>query len=123
MSPARASANRSEASPTDAKVTPKRAPARQRVAVQYMGLLRQAAGIPEETLLVPAGATVNDVLALVKQKHDGLQAQAFDGQGVLLPNIHLFLNDDEIEEDAWARPIPRKGQLAMLLMLHPIEGG
>ena len=92
--------------------------------VEYMGLLRKAAGQPQETFLVPVGTTVRDILSLVREKHgDSLRAHAFDNQGELLPNIHLFLNDDDMPEEDWGKPIPRRGQLSLLLMMHPIEGG
>lgn len=95
-----------------------------KLVVEYMGLLRQAAGQPQDTFLVPAAASVRDMLALIREKHEGaFCSHVFDDAGELLPNIHLFLNDEDLLEEDWDKPIPRRGQLSMLLMLHPIEGG
>jgi len=89
-----------------------------------MGLLRNLTGQAEETLHLPAGATVRDLLARLREKHPGrFCSQVFDGEGNPLPNIHLFLNDETLGQAGLDTPLPQGGQLAMLLMLHPLEGG
>ena len=106
-----------------------RAPRRRTAAgphtrVVYIGPLRATVGKGEETTALPAGATVNDLLAhLIKKYGAPFRDRVMDGEGQLLPNIHLFLDGEELGEQGLDTPLPQLGEMSLLMMLQPMEGG
>ncbi|MBI2918513.1 MAG: MoaD/ThiS family protein [Chloroflexi bacterium] len=110
-------------------VTRRRTPHRRtaagpRTRVVYIGPLRATVGKGEETTALPTGATVTDLLAhLIETYGAPFRDRVMDREGQLLPNIHLFLDGEELGEQGLDTPLPQRGEMSLLMMLHPMEGG
>lgn len=71
-----------------------------KIAVQYFSQLRELAGVGEETVDLPEGATVAQLLARLYQKHPGLEKwnrQILLGVGVeFVEREHLLQPNEQV---------------------------
>lgn len=78
------------------------------VRVRYFAAAAEAAGLEEETLLLPPGATVGDLRADLARRHAGLEAVMRSGS---------FLVDSVVSRDL-SRPVGSRVDV-----LPPFAGG
>ena len=81
------------------------------VTVRYFAAARAAAGVEAERLDVPAGGTVDDVLAAVRARHGDALARVLERCSYLL---------DEVAVRDRATPLPDN---ATIDVLPPFAGG
>ncbi|RYZ38622.1 MAG: molybdopterin converting factor subunit 1 [Myxococcaceae bacterium] len=79
------------------------------VTVLYFAAARERAGLARESLEVPDGARVSDVLALLAARHPALTP--------LLPHLRVAVQQQFVEADA---PVPQGAELALI---PPVAGG
>ena len=79
------------------------------VTVLYFAAARERAGVSRESLDVPAGARVSDVLALLSARHPALTP--------LLPHLRVAVQQQFVGLDA---PVPQDAELALI---PPVAGG
>lgn len=81
------------------------------VTVRYFAAARAAAGTESETLDVPGGASVDDLLAVARERHDPAFARVLERCSYLL---------DEVAVRDRSTPVPAG---ATLDVLPPFAGG
>lgn len=79
------------------------------ITVLYFAAARERAGVQRETLEVPGGARVRDVLGLLTARHATL--------GPLLPHLRVAVNQEFVDADA---EVPAGAELALI---PPVAGG
>lgn len=79
--------------------------------VRYFAAARAAAGVEEETVRLPHGATVADAVAALRQRHPEQLPRILDAAGFLLDGVAV--------RDT-ARPLPAGAELDVL---PPFAGG
>lgn len=79
------------------------------VTVLYFAAARERAGTQRETLEVPEGARVREVLGRVAERHASL--------GPLLPHLRVAVNHEFVDADA---QVPAGAELALI---PPVSGG
>ncbi|RKH04743.1 molybdenum cofactor biosynthesis protein MoaE [Corallococcus sp. CA053C] len=79
------------------------------VTVLYFAAARERAGVSRESLDVPAGSRVSEVLALLAQRHPALTP--------LLPHLRVAVQQQFVGLDA---PVPQDAELALI---PPVAGG
>jgi molybdopterin converting factor small subunit len=90
------------------------------VTVEYAAQVKRAAGQAAETVEVPAGSTVQDVLRrVVELRGEPLRELLFGGDGRLHPSILLFVGDRQVRWDDTTALADRD----TLTVLSPISGG
>lgn len=91
-----------------------------RITVHYMAQLRRLAGVGQETLDVPAGLLIADLLLHLVQGHgDDYRQIVLDAAGQPHRSLLLFVGDDQVRCDS-PRPL-RDGDVVTLLT--PMAGG
>ncbi|RKH39146.1 MoaD/ThiS family protein, partial [Corallococcus sicarius] len=79
------------------------------VTVLYFAAARERAGVSRESLEVPEGARVSDVLALLSARHPSLTP--------LLPHLRVAVQQQFVGLDA---PVPQDAEVALI---PPVAGG
>jgi len=79
------------------------------LTVLYFAAARERVGLPRESLELPPGARVSDVLRLLSVRHPGLAP--------LLPHLRVAVNQEFSEVDA---EVPAGAELALI---PPVAGG
>jgi MoaE-MoaD fusion protein len=79
------------------------------VSILYFAAARERAGAQRETLEVPEGARVREVLRLIAERRPGLEP--------LLPHLRVAVNHEFVDADA---EVPAGAELALI---PPVSGG
>jgi molybdopterin converting factor subunit 1 len=79
------------------------------ISVLYFAAARERAGVQRETLEVPAGARVQDVLRLLAERHSSL--------GALLPHLRVAVNQEFVDAST---EVPAGAEFALI---PPVAGG
>ena len=88
--------------------------------VRYNNILRSAAGIAEETIGVPAGASLLDVLQQLGDRHGSrLQAMFFEADGSVVTHLVVFRNQKLLLKDQYQLSLADGDEL----MLFPAVSG
>lgn len=87
------------------------------VVVRYHAQLRQAAGVPGETISVDEAVTVEQLLGHLGERHPGLRRMLLDERGARQPTLLVFVGDRQ----ARGPELLRDGDEVSLLT--PIAGG
>lgn len=94
------------------------------VTVVYWGLVRSALKLREESLRVPAGATVRAVLAALRQRHgNAFEDAVFTADGTLVSNAMLLLDGRNVASGALDAPLQGAASLHILLTTNAMAGG
>ncbi len=90
------------------------------VVVRYMAQLRLAVGTGSESVTLPEGAVLPDLLRQLGRAHPGLLPRLlFDARGELQPSLLVFVGDSQVSPSE-PRPL-REGEV--ITLLTPIAGG
>jgi molybdopterin converting factor small subunit len=95
------------------------------VQIQYFGLIRDVVPVSEQSVTLPVGATVRDVLSILSQQYGPRFLDAlFAGNEQLLPNSVIALNTSNIlHKQGMDTPIAACSSLRILLMPAVAGGG
>lgn len=89
-----------------------------RITVRYLAQLRQATGVAEETLDIPNGCTLSQLVELLAERHGPAWSHAvITESGQVRPTILLFVNDVQQPEQT------RLNDGDEVAFLSPIAGG
>lgn len=92
------------------------------ITIHYEAQLRNVAGVGRETLILPDGGTLLELLRRAAEVHgSALQERLLDATGAPLPSVLLFVNDLPVTPDAAASRVLRTGDT--VLLYPPISGG
>jgi len=92
------------------------------VELRYYAMVRDAAGKRAETLSLPEGATVIDLIdRLVGLYGDQLKGYLYDGDGGLLDYLLFSVNESDIRSLDGYETVLRDGD--RVLVMPPIGGG
>ena len=93
--------------------------------VRYVGLVRNAVGRGEEEIELPAEAQVKELLALLQQEHgDELRYSLLRPDGELRSTCHILVGDQDIDElQGLDTLVPPNGEVAVVVLVYPAEGG
>ncbi len=90
------------------------------VTIQYSGQLKLAVGRDDERLELPEGATLDELVRAVAQRHDNSARRFFvDDDGNAQPTLMLVVNNRQV-------PAGTRQELAdgdEVVILQPISGG
>lgn len=90
------------------------------VTIQYSGQLKLAVGRADERLELPEGATLDDLVRALAERHDNGARRFFvDEAGEMQPTLMLVVNNRQVP--AGTRQTLADGDEVMLL--QPISGG
>ena len=91
------------------------------VTVRYHNLLRRMASLAEETIPLPAGASLRDALEHLAQRHGPmLREMLFEPEGGVSVHLAIFRNRQLVRHDQHDAPLSADNKL----MLFPaIAGG
>ena len=93
-----------------------------KVELRYYAMVRDAAGKRAETLSLPGGATVMDLVnQLVGLYGDGFRGYVFDDEGRLLDYLLFSVNESDIRSLDGYETVLRDGD--RVLVMPPIGGG
>jgi molybdopterin converting factor small subunit len=68
------------------------------VSVEYLAQIKRAAGTPRETVDLPSGSTLGDLLAALADRHDGaFRDLLIDAEGRPRRTLLFFLGDQNID--------------------------
>jgi molybdopterin synthase sulfur carrier subunit len=76
------------------------------IRVRYFASARAAAGLEEETLRLPEGATVADAVGAVRDLHPGQLGRVLDAAGFLLDGIAVRDTGRPLRDDAELDVLP-----------------
>lgn len=95
------------------------------IKVFYFGLVRNVVKVSEETVTLPAGATVRELLELLGQKHGAaLRDAIFTADGTLGSSVMLVLDGiNVLQRDGLATAITGGESLHVLLTTTAMAGG
>jgi molybdopterin converting factor small subunit len=95
------------------------------IQVLYFGLVRNVVKEAEETVMLPAGATVRDLLDILCQKHGApLRDSLFTVEGTLIANAIILLDGSNIlYNKGLDTEIDRQRSLHVLLTTTAMSGG
>lgn len=95
------------------------------IQVLYFGLVRNAVKEAEETVMLPAGATVRDLLDILCQKHgEPLRDALFTVEGTLTASAMILLDGSNIlYNKGLDTEIDRQRSLHVLLTTTAMSGG
>jgi molybdopterin synthase sulfur carrier subunit len=92
------------------------------VELRYYAMVRDAAGKRSETLSLPEGATVMDLINhLVGLYGDRFRGYVFDGEGMLIDYLMFSVNEVDIRSLDGFDTVLRGGD--RVLVMPPIGGG
>lgn len=90
------------------------------VTIQYSGQLKLAVGRGDEQLELPEGATVDDLVRALAQRHDNGARRFFvDDTGKAQPTLMVVVNNRQVP--AGTKQVLSDGDEVMIL--QPISGG
>jgi molybdopterin converting factor small subunit len=91
------------------------------VTVRYHNLLRRVTGVAEETITLPAGASLRDAMEHLTQRHGPkLRGMLLTPDGGISLHLVIFRNRQLVRPDQHDAPLSNDGEL----MLFPaIAGG
>lgn len=90
------------------------------VTIQYSGQLKLAVGHGEERLELPEGATLDDLVRALAQRHDNGTRRFFvNDAGHAQPTLMLVVNNRQVP--AGTRQVLADGD--EIVILQPISGG
>ena len=90
------------------------------VTLHYETQLKRAVGIASETIEVPEGAGVSEVVRAAAATHgESVADMLLDDQGNVRPSVLIFVGDEQI--DAGDGPELTDG--STLTLMSPISGG
>jgi molybdopterin converting factor small subunit len=91
-----------------------------KIRLQYETQLKRAVGTAAETLEVPDGAAVSEVIRAAAEKHgESVSAMLLDDQGQVRSSVLIFVGDEQIGAGD-ARPLTGGSTLTLM---SPISGG
>ena len=95
------------------------------VRVAYFGVIRGAAATGEETLRLPAGATVRQLIAALVQRHgEAFGESLFWQDGEPLPFVTVLLDGRDIFHlRGLETPLPSTAEAQIVLMPAAMGGG
>jgi molybdopterin converting factor small subunit len=95
------------------------------IQVLYFGLVRNVVKEGEETVMLPPGATVRDLVDILCNKHgDPLRDALFTVEGTLIANAILLLDGDNIlHANGLDTEIDSQRSLHVLLTTTAMSGG
>lgn len=95
------------------------------IKVLYFGSIKDVVDVPEETVDLPAGATVRDLISALTQRHGrAFQEALFLSGDRLLPNATILLDGSNIlHREAMDTRIEQDGSTHILLMTTAVGGG
>jgi molybdopterin synthase sulfur carrier subunit len=93
--------------------------------IRYIGLLRNSLGKSEETVELPDGTTVRDLLDVLGEKYgNDFRATVLTSDGKLKPTTTLLLDGTDIEGTGGLESsLVSREQLTILALVHPPAGG
>lgn len=90
------------------------------IEVHYATQVKRAAGIRSETVTVPDGSTVRELVRQVADRHgEALHKLLLNASGDVQPGLLLFLGDAQVATGA----DPALTDGATLTIMSPISGG
>jgi len=90
------------------------------VTVAYETQLKRAFGMSAETVEVPDGAPVSDVIRAVANRHDDqVVGKLVDADGTIRPSILIFLGEEQIAADSSRELLDGD----TITLMSPISGG
>jgi molybdopterin converting factor small subunit len=90
------------------------------VKVRYNNILRSAAGLAEETVRIPAGASLLDLLRQLGDRHGSrLLALLFDAKGGVVTHLVIFRNQKLVPQGQYELQLAEGDEL----MLFPAVSG
>lgn len=95
------------------------------IQVLYFGLVRNVVKEGEETVTLPMGATVRELLDILCAKHgDPLRDALFTAEKTLVANVVILLDGTNILHQQWLdTPIDTQKSLHVLLTTTAMAGG
>lgn len=95
------------------------------IQVLYVGLVRNVVKQEEETVTLPAGATVQDLLDILCERHgDALRDSLFTAEGTLIANAIILLDGTNIfSQKGLDTEIDNQRSLHVLLTTTAMSGG
>lgn len=96
-----------------------------RIKVFYFGLVRNAVKVSEETITLPEGATVRELVEILCQKHGAaLRDAIFTADGTLGSSVMLVLDGiNVLHRDGLATAIAGGESMHVLLTTTAMAGG
>jgi molybdopterin converting factor small subunit len=97
----------------------------QSLRIRYVGLVRNSLGKSEETIALPDGSTVRDLLELLGERYgNDFRASVLTSDGKLKPTTTLLLDGIDIEgAGSLEASLVGREQLSILALVHPPAGG
>jgi len=93
------------------------------VTVSYLGGFRSLTGTSRESLLLPPGTTVAQVVEhLAAHYGEDFTRKVWESERNLAPFCKIFLSNREIAAADFDQPLPPKSQLEFFLV-HAVMGG
>lgn len=93
------------------------------VTVFYLGGFRSLTGTSRESLLLPPGTTVAQVVEHVAARHgEGFAQKVWGSERKLAPFCKIFLGNKEVPAADFDQPVPSKSQVEFFFA-HAIMGG
>lgn len=90
------------------------------VTVEYTAQIKRAAGLARETLDIPDGASLSQLISQIAADRDeALQRMLVNGEGVPQPTLLVFVRDEQMRLDD-ATPLADGD---VVTFLSPISGG
>ncbi len=87
------------------------------ITVRYQAQLRQAAGVASESVSLPKGATVLDLLRTLAEQRPALTAHLLGNTGGKRPSLLVFADDHQVEATQSLNGIVE------VILMTPIAGG
>ena len=93
------------------------------LTVFYLGGFRSLTGTSRESLVLPAGTTVAQLVEHLAARHgEGFAQKVWGSGGKLAPFCKIFLDNKELPAGDFDQPMPLKAQLEFFF-LQAIMGG
>ncbi len=94
------------------------------IQVSYAGLIRHVVPVADETVHVPRGSNVRDLLLAIVARHGNpVREMLFVGADQLVPNAIVLLDGTDVTHlQGLDTPLPAGG-VTQVLVLNPATGG
>ncbi len=95
------------------------------LSVHYLGFLQQLAGVSEERVEVPPGATVRDLLAVLQHnRSDDIGVALLTRGGQLREGARVIVGGRNVSEfQGLDTVLQNEGEVAVVVGMDPISGG
>ncbi len=99
-------------------------PAPRAVRVSYAGLIRHLVPVADETLSLPDGSTVRDLLVAIADRHGhDVREMLFVGSQQLVPNAIVLLDGTDITHLRGLDTVIDVAGVTQVLVMNPATGG